>query len=95
MCARCGAICLIALFVASSDQKSNQERGMSRDAKYCVSTRGAAPLHAFAYRSKSDQAPFVRATVLGASDRAISKSLIHKRPVATAPGTVLMAPGPI
>jgi len=26
---RCGAICLIALIVASSDQESNQERGAS------------------------------------------------------------------
>jgi hypothetical protein len=27
---RCGAICLIALFVALSDQESNQERGASK-----------------------------------------------------------------
>src|SRR6266540_4307672 len=27
---RCGAICLIALFVAFSDQESNQERGASK-----------------------------------------------------------------
>jgi NAD-dependent dihydropyrimidine dehydrogenase PreA subunit len=41
---RCVAICLIAIYAAFS----NQERSASRDAKYCVSTRGAALVHAIA-----------------------------------------------
>jgi hypothetical protein len=43
---RCVAICLIALYAALF----NRERIASRDAKYCVSTRGAAPVHAIANR---------------------------------------------
>jgi hypothetical protein len=90
MCARYGAICLIALFVASSDQESNRERGASKQL--------ASPLpytHLLTALNRTRRHLYAQRYSIGSQGRAISKSLIHKRSVTTAPGTVLMAPGPI
>src|SRR5262249_20637768 len=44
---RCGAICLIAMFAALSDQEPDQEKGASRDTKSYASTRAIeVPLRA-------------------------------------------------
>ena len=44
-CVHCnGAICLIALFVASSDQESNQESGASKQLRRRSPTRICLPL---------------------------------------------------
>jgi len=90
MRALCRAICLIALIVASSDQESNQET--------CASKQLAAPLpytHLLTVLNRTGRHLYAQRHSIGRQRPGHLKSLIHKRPVATAPGTVLMSPGSI
>jgi hypothetical protein len=90
MRALCRAICLIALFVASSDQESNQETGASKQL--------AAPLpytHLLTDLNRTRRHLYAQRYSIGRQRPGHLEAPMHKRPVTTAPGIVLMSSGSI